>query len=305
MRQLASLTLDADGAFVVAGEKAGPGIAAWSTKTGELLWSTRLAEPLAHYRQNVEVSILGARVLALVTLDKVCILDLATGALQAAFPQPETRFARFTPDGDRILVGELTEGYILAASDGKVIRKLPVRLCQTIGAVPSPDGKRIAVPGAALHFLDGATLGHRKTLSSESPTAAAYAPDSKTIAIGLVSGSVAFMDAETGEERGRLPVVTKHRSIFVNEIAFDRRGQRVAVATEDGFVRIWDADGSLVTSLDGHDTATQGTGARSLHGLAWDVEGRLYVGGAPKGSFGVTVYPSLGASASTGPSAGR
>jgi WD40 repeat protein len=80
--------------------------------------------------------------------------------------------------------------------------------------------------------------------------------------------------------------------VSVDAIAWSADGALIATASEDGYVRLWDAAShALVGELPGHDTTIPGTGARTLGGLAFAPDGRtLYVSGAPGGTPGIAAH---------------
>jgi WD40 repeat protein len=102
---------------------------------------------------------------------------------------------------------------------------------------------------------------------------------------------VTFYDVATGAAGASLPTASTVTEIGVGAIAWSRAGL-VATASEDGYVRLWRAETrELVGELPGHDTTTPGTGARSLHGLAFSPNGDvLFVGGGPPGEHVLSAY---------------
>jgi len=274
----------------------------WSSATAELAWSKALA-PRAEsnqYTQNVIVSIHESLIGAAVR-DRLFVLDRASGKVFvehhlgpgktpfAQMIQSSSSLLRFTPDGERVLVGLLPSVVVLDWKTGKELAV--IEDCSGVcDAFTSPDGKLLALPGYVLQLCDARTLAvTRKFELGGYTSAAAFSPDGKTIALAI-DGIVSFLDVTTGDKRASLPAASSVHRIAVHEIAW--HGQRIATASEDGYVRIWDAaTRELVEELAGHDTTIPGTGARNLHGLAFSQDGALlYVGGAPVGTRAVTAY---------------
>jgi len=302
MDKVASLALAAT-PWLVAGEKSGPTIAAWSAASGKLVWSKALMERATEhiYAQSVQVSIHGARVAAAVG-DRLVILALETGDVLAehalgAGKTPFARmigasssFARFAPDGEHVLVGQLPTVRVLDATTGE--QRAAIDRCSgTIDALPAPDGSLLALPGSDLKLVDPKTFAVTREIELPSyATAAAFAPAGDVLAIAA-RGIVTFYDVASGEARDSLPAASAVEVIGVHAIAWSTAGL-IATASEDGYVRLWRAaTRELGGELPGHDTAIPGTGARSLNGLAFAPNGDvLFVGAAAPGARALSAY---------------
>jgi len=302
MGYIASLAL-ASTPWLVAGEKSGPMIAAWSAASGTLAWSKALApKATSHeYAQNVHVSIHGNRVLAAVG-DRLAILALDTGEViaehargpgETAFARmigASISFARFAPDGVHVLIGQLPKVRVLHAETGAEVVTL-AGCSSTYDAPASPDGSLIALPGAKLKLLDARTFAVTRTIELPGyATASAFSPAGDVIAIAS-RGIVTFYDVATGAPGAALPPASTVVQMSIGDIAWSSTNL-LATACEDGYVRLWNAaTRELVGELPGHDTTTPGTGSRSLHGLAFSPNGDvLFVGGAPAGKHAATAY---------------
>jgi hypothetical protein len=299
-----SLELSADGAVLVAGEKSGPTLVAWRAETGETMWQRALA-PRAdanEYTQNVKISIHGERIAAAVR-DKLYILRLDDGRVLAehalgpgATPfarmiQSASSFARFAPDGQNVLVGLLPTVRVLDWETGT--ERAAIKGCTSVhDARPSPDGSIIALPGSALRLCDARTFAVTRTVElPHTASASAFSPDGSRIAIAS-RGAVAFVDLRTGASDAALPTASAVQEVSVQDLAWSPDGAWIATASEDGYVRLWDAmKRTVVREFAGHDTTIPGTGARSLRGLTFSRDGSsLYVGGAPTGTRAATAY---------------
>ncbi len=128
---------------------------------------------------------------------------------------------------------------------GRVTQSYSEMTDVVFGVAFSPDGRRLAAAGidrGAPPFVlkvldlqtDHAVLVHREP---QEVFAACWSPDGRWLAMGLVDGSVKLADATTG----RVAFVGKHdREIAMHGIAFRRDGRRLASASNDGAVKVWD-----------------------------------------------------------------
>jgi WD40 repeat protein len=291
--------------MLVAGEKSGPTIAAWSTATSEIAWSKALVERATEhlYTQNVHVAIHGEHVAAAVR-DRLFVLELATGRVLAEHALgpgvtpfakmigASSSFVRFTPDGTSVLVGQLPLVRVLNWRTG--MQRAEIGRCSgTHDALLAPDRASIALPGHALMFCDARTFEVVRTIELEhSACASAFSPDGRRLALADSRGAVALCDVESGAIVPCLPSVSDVREVGVQALAWSPDGERIATASEDGWVRIWHVGTrEVLVELPGHDTTIPGTGARSLHGLVFAPDGReLFVGGAPVGTHAVSAY---------------
>ena len=126
----------------------------------------------------------------------------------------------------------------------------------------SPDGQTILVG-----FDGGAVRAYRASDGDESwslPSGAgdvhavAWAPVGNLIAIGRADGRVEIR----GPAGGLLRTCRGH-SGFIARLAFSPAGDRLASASGDGTIRLWDpADGRLLQTLTGHSGTVWGVGFR-------------------------------------------
>lgn len=101
----------------------------------------------------------------------------------------------------------------------------------------SPDGTRLAIviPSTVLMWdVDSKELGTLADLLTSPPTAMAWAPDSRSLAVGSADGIVRVWDVDTG----RVTVTIPAGQIDVIDLAFTQDGERLAVVTKDGRVAL-------------------------------------------------------------------
>lgn len=120
--------------------------------------------------------------------------------------------------------------------------------------VLSPNGSRVAflIEGGAAQISrtdNGMALGQ---VLSNNAVNMAFSPDSAKFAVA--DGNVVrFYLSEDGLVDSDYPILTHTSEIAA--MAFDRRGERLAVGTEDGSIRVWEAGefgGSELYDLKGH-----------------------------------------------------
>jgi len=216
------------------------------------------------------------------------------GAGKTAFARmigASSSFARFAPDGKHVLVGQLPTVRVLDWETGE--ERAAIAGCSSVYDAPAaPDGSIIALPGAKLQFVDPRTFEVVRSVALEGyATASAFSPGGETLALAS-RGEVRFFGVASGAPVGEpLPAASTVTGISVGALAWSSRGL-LATASEDGYVRLWDAaTRKLVGELPGHDTTTPGTGSRSLHGVAFSPLGDvLFVGGGPVGARALAVY---------------
>ena len=207
--------------------------------------------------------------------------------------------ARFSPDGDQILVGggpvftvqelpDATESFViqLDAETGEAIQHLEGHAATVTSITYSPDGKNAATTSGdnSLILWDVASgeilqmlIGHQGAVWD-----AEYSPDGNYIASGSDDSVVIIWDVDTGKISNRLEGHTD----AVLSITFSPDGSRI-VSGGDGLdqtIILWDAfEGTEIRRLEGHagciyDLEISSDGKSLLSGSCdgtislWDVE---------------------------------
>jgi WD40 repeat protein len=126
----------------------------------------------------------------------------------------------------------------------------PPILRYVVGVAFSPDGNRLASPGAegVVNVWDATTGQLARTLKGQTLPfyGVAWSPDGKRLAGACggydkekkdLVGEVIVWDAQTGQE-----ALTLHRHTGeVYHVAFSPDGSRLATSAKDGTVKVWDA----------------------------------------------------------------
>ena len=188
----------------------------------------------------------------------------------------------FSPDGKRLAT--LYDQGTAEVSEWESNRSItnlnaaPFRRGGTGVVVFSPDGNRLAV-GADYGWLQVVNLrsGAVRTIETQTidgVSALAFSPDSQLLAAGFAytSGTVGLWDSDSGEPRGQLTNATA----WVRALAFTPDGRRLAAASVNGTIRIWNvAERTEEVCLRGHP-------AEGL-ALAFQADGRTLASGCGEG----------------------
>jgi WD40 repeat protein/energy-coupling factor transporter ATP-binding protein EcfA2 len=157
---------------------------------------------------------------------EITLWDVATGARlprrPMAYPAEDVRYAGFSPDGKRILsLGRTGQGTVWDAASGRKIRELELVHADELGT-PDP---RMSAPRCEDFIFVKAGVG--------------YSPDGQTITLLDQDGRATLFEAATlKRKRWQLP-----RDERFCSLAWSHDGSRIAGASTDGVVQVWDAFG--------------------------------------------------------------
>ena len=166
-------------------------------------------------------------------------------------PTHEVWTVAISPDGTHVAAAGLDP--IVRVWDsitGQVTRTYSEMTDVVFSLAFSPDGRRLAVAGIdrdappfvlkVLDLLTGETvLAHRER---HELFATRWSPGGRWLAIGIADASIQLVDATTG----RVAFVGKHsRDVWKQGLTFHRDGRRLASASLDGTVKIWELSPSL------------------------------------------------------------
>ena len=192
--------------------------------------------------------------------------------------------ALFGPDGSRIVtssndatarIWDVATGSVVAVLEGhcQTSRDFGPYGCAVTSAAFSPDGSRIVTSSndATARIWDVATgsvvavlEGHCQTSRDFGPygcavTSAAFSPDGLRIVTASSDRTARVWDAGTVKSiavlEGHCPSERENANIecIVNRAAFSPDGLRIATASSDKTVRVWDlAKGKTIAVLEGH-----------------------------------------------------
>jgi WD40 repeat protein/DNA-binding SARP family transcriptional activator len=132
---------------------------------------------------------------------------------------------------------------------------MPLGSTGMLGAGLTRDGRRLlTVTGSEIATWDVRTLRRLRTVRHTVPPAsvpvAAVSPDGHTVAYGINTGSVSFVDARTGRTT---PAASGGHTASVQYLAFSPNGRLVVTTSDDTKVIVWNAaTGKRVQTLAGH-----------------------------------------------------
>ena len=214
------------------------------------------------------------RTLALVREDQtIALWDLATRTERCSLPKcvdQNRHIVVFVPDGKALFTYTRDAGVKRwDASTGRETAAFKIQWCWALAC--SPDGQMLALgEGGHVRLCDAATGRERAVLKSEGTqgvSALVFAPDGKTLAVGMGSpglhGSVVVWDLESRQLRFTL---TPPEGEHFTSAAFSPDGKKLVVGVGLGFagdqggtVRSWDtATGQEREKYSGHNYAVVG-----------------------------------------------
>jgi WD40 repeat protein len=171
----------------------------------------------------------------------------------------------FSPDGKQIATASADKtAKVWDAVSGKELRTLSGRSGTVYGVAFSPDGKRLATASAdkTAKVWDAESGELLRTLSghTDSVQGIAFRGDGKLLVTASADGTARVWDANATlggpalvTLSGQTRVTQSTQTSAVTSVAFESSGNRVATASLDGTVKIWNSSsGQLLRTLSGH-----------------------------------------------------
>jgi WD40 repeat protein len=182
--------------------------------------------------------------------DNIRLWDTTTGEMVRLLDttppiySPATGIA-FSPDGATLARNDFNHNlYVFRTADSALLAQY-TGVTGSDSVVYSPDGQWLATPGTAYVLLwrtsDG-TTGPTGFVGSggSGPTAVAFSPDGRALAVGDRSGNVVIWSFPGGAALAQFAAVPR----TVQRIAFSPDGSRLAVSDQDDPPRLFTLDGS-------------------------------------------------------------
>lgn len=237
----------------------------WDTATGR---TRRLALDGSAFRM---LFVAGGRNLLAVAEHDARLWDVVEDRPIQALPSATSlRFATASRAGDRFALGD-SEGRVTIASAerGEVLRVARPHRTPVVALSFLPDGESVAMASANGEITIVSPMGER-TLRREGERASTIAAGGGVVVSVQRSAAIVWR-ADTGREERRFPVDGAVAA------ALDKDGIRLAVATADRTVRIWNiSTGAAGPVLRGH--------ARAPHRLTFSADGAELVSASADGT---------------------
>ena len=192
----------------------------------------------------------------------------------------------WSPDGRRIVSASNDKTvHVWDADNGHKIYSCTSHLDWVNAVAWSPDGKRIASAGIdkTVKIWD-ATIGrhiHTYRGHSDWVRAVAWSPDGSRIASASDDKTVHVWDAEhpPGMLQARNPLALnayRGHSDRINSLAWSPDGKRIASASHDQTVQVWDTTRNHIFTYQGHSSA--------VYTVAWSPDGKCIASGSGDGN---------------------
>jgi WD40 repeat protein len=193
-----------------------------------------------------------------------------------------------SPDGNRIASAGLDpKVHVWDATTGQITRTFPEITGAVFSVAFSPDGRRLAAAGVqaggpksqVAKVWDADTGRNTITISeTRGIFALEFSPDRRWLALGMSDGTVNLRDGVTGREIG---LVGKHAH-EVRGVAFRSDGRRLASASNDRTVKVWDVTRAMETNSPQPVLTLPGSDA-GFWGVAFSPDGRRLAAGSGDG----------------------
>ncbi|MGW9031907.1 nSTAND1 domain-containing NTPase [Streptomyces sp. NPDC055722] len=247
---LDSVAFSWDGRTVITGSGSDGAVRLWNAVTGKP--GKTLTDPTGTGEVNAVGLSPDDHTLAVSTLERVRLLDLATGKTLRTLRTGVGTPVAFSPDGHTLATtasgvtdgtGAMARLWNVDTGASKILRD-PTDGSIVTSMAFSPDGHTLATSGdgdRTVQLWDGATGRVRKHLigHTEPVNSVAFSPDGRTLATGSDDGTARLWDADTG---GTTKTLTEPTGAGrVDSVAFSHDGRTLATSGDDDqTVRLWD-----------------------------------------------------------------
>lgn len=253
-----AVTFANGGKFVASGGD-GDALHVWEARTGHELQTLKGHVGILAVAASAD----GGRVAVGARSHAVHVWDLLQGAERARLAGHDglVTAVTFSPSGKRVASGGTDAAVrVWDPETGKVTQSFLGDRGHARSLAWSPDGRLL---GAGLHRRwysddkESVVIWHVATGSRQFrvpfpdavPLAVAFAPDSKTLAVGCSDGSIRMIDTQAGTETEKLDGHTGP----VRTVAWSPDGKWLASGGNDGTVRFWNGtSGQQEFTLEGH-----------------------------------------------------
>ena len=240
----------------------------WDARSGALVHRLEHGGPVVRVEWSPD-----GRLLATGSLDKTAALwDASSGRRLFELGHSSAVHAiAFSPDGSRLATVGTDESVrmwdVARGAQLAILRPSRTDTNSPSGSVCafSPDGRQLAAGdnGGVVDLWDGRSGRHLGALAGEvlPIQAVRFAPDSRYLAVVIGNGTAIWDTAASRRVR-----YLEHTGT-VNDAQFSRDGARIATASSDRTVAVWDpASGAQLVTLRGH--------LASVEQIAWSPDGR-------------------------------
>jgi len=172
----------------------------------------------------------------------------------------------FSNDGQKLFTGGYHEILVWNSADGTLLRRIANNGQRTYDLALSPDGGFLAVASGApgqlgeirIFETSGGSVVAAPFRGDDVALAVAFDPKGERLAFGGADGMLRVVNTKEWKEE----LVVRAHSDWVNAIAWDSAGHRIATASRDKSAKVFDvaAGGKRLATFSGHSETVRGVG---------------------------------------------